>query len=226
MEKIDSRKNIKRNQLLQAAAKVISAKGYNDSSIKDITEEAKVSVGSFYSYFSNKEEVLFALYDEIANMHFQMAKIVGSNCEVIGAKRLACIISSLVYVQAKNPELILILLLKTISINERFENKHKEIINTVKNVVKPIFEEMKKNNLIEIIDVEIAAISFIYDINGVMLSYIMNENKKNIVDVAFNIAFYNLNALKMKFDIDEIQTYIRSLFEKNYFEKFINAEVE
>ncbi|SFD45939.1 TetR/AcrR family transcriptional regulator [Clostridium uliginosum] len=226
MNKIDLRKNIKRKKLLQAAAKVISTKGYNDSSIKDITEKAQISVGSFYSYFSNKEDVLLALYDEIANMHFEMAKIVSSNCEVTGAKRLACIISSLVYVQAKNPELVLILLLKTISINERFENKHKEIINTIKNVVMPIFEGMKKNNLIEIIDVEVAAISFIYSINGVMLSYIMDENKKDIEDVAFNIAIYNLNALKMKFDIEEIQIYIRNLYKKNYFEKFINEVCE
>ena len=222
MDKIDLRKNIKRKKLLQAAAKVISTKGYNDSSIKDITEEAKVSVGSFYSYFSNKEEVLLALYDEIADMHFQMAKIVGNNCEVTGAKRLACIISSLVYVQAKNPELVLILLLKTISINETFENKHKEIINTIKNVVMPIFESMKKNNLIEITDVEIATISFIYSINGVMLSYIMDENKKDIEDVGFNLATYNLNAFKMDFDIKEIETYIRNLFKENYFENFIN----
>ena len=107
-------------------------------------EEAKVSVGSFYSYFSNKEEVLLALYDEIADMHFQMAKIVGNDCEVTGAKRLACIISALVYFEARNPELVLILLLKTISINERFENKHKEIINTINNVVMPIFEIIKK----------------------------------------------------------------------------------
>lgn len=222
MDKIDLRKNIKRKKLLQAAAKVISTKGYNDSSIKDITEEAKVSVGSFYSYFSNKEEVLLALYDEIADMHFQMAKIVGNDCEVTGAKRLACIISSLVYVQAKNPELVLILLLKTISINETFENKHKEIISSIKNVVMPIFESMKKNNLIEITDVEIATISFIYSINGVMLSYIMDENKKDIEDVGFNLATYNLNAFKMDFDIKEIETYIRNLFKENYFENFIN----
>ena len=47
-------------------------------------------------------------------MNLQMAKIVGNKlyCEVTGDKRLACIISSLVYVQAKNPELVLILLIK------------------------------------------------------------------------------------------------------------------
>ena len=147
MDKIDLRKNVKRKRLLQAAAKVISTKGYNDSSIKDITEEAKVSVGSFYSYFSNKEEVLLALYDEISDMHFQMAKIVGSNCEVTGAKRLACIISSRVYVQAKNPELVLILLIKTIGINERFENKHKEIIGILN--IEMLFNQGLKVSLYE-----------------------------------------------------------------------------
>jgi AcrR family transcriptional regulator len=225
MDKIDSRKNTKRKKLLQAAAKVISTNGYNDSSIKDITEEAQISVGSFYSYFSNKEDVLIALYDEIADMHFQMAKIVGNSCKVTGVKRLACIISAIVYLQAKNSELILILLLKTISINERFENKHKEMINSIKNVVMPIFENMKKNNLIQITDVEVATISFIYSINGVMLSYIMNDDKRNIEDIAFNLAIYNLNALKMDFNTEEIETYIKSLFKENYFERFSEEDV-
>lgn len=226
MEKIDSRKITKRNQLLQAAAKVISTKGYNESSIKDITEEANVSVGSFYSYFSNKEEVLLALYDKIADLHFEMAKMVGSNCEVTGAKRLASIISSLAYVQAKNPELVLILLLKTISINEKFENKHMEMINTIKNVVLIAFENMKNNNLIEVNDVEVAAIAFIHSINGVMLSYIMNPQQKDISEVAFNLSVYNLNALKMEFNIEEIEIYIKSLFKENYFDKFMNEGVQ
>jgi len=54
----------------------------------------------------------------------------------------------------------------------------------------------------------------------------MDENKKEIENVAFNIAIYNLNALKMEFNIEEIQEYIRSLFQVNYFEKFMNKGVE
>jgi AcrR family transcriptional regulator len=225
LSNIDSNKNIKRKRLIDAAAKVMSNKGYNESSIKDITDEAKVSVGSFYSYFSNKEEILLSLYDDIAEMHFQIAKIVGNNCEPSGAKRLASIISSIVWFQYKNPQLVLILLLKTISINEKFENKYKEIINNVKDVIIPIFEKMKLNNLIKSDDVEISATAFIYSINGVMLSEIMNNSNKDIASIAFNIVSYNLNGLKMKFNEEDIKSYIKELFSNDYFETIINEEV-
>lgn len=39
-----------------------------NSSIKDITNEASISVGSFYSFFHNKEEVLTQIFDEIKNL--------------------------------------------------------------------------------------------------------------------------------------------------------------
>lgn len=47
-----------RENLIEAAKKVISIKGFKDSSIQDITEEAGVAKGTFYTYFKTKEEIV------------------------------------------------------------------------------------------------------------------------------------------------------------------------
>ncbi|MGF6906682.1 TetR/AcrR family transcriptional regulator [Fusobacterium sp. PH5-44] len=48
----------KRESIISALKKVILKKGYSKTSIEDITTEAGISKGSFYTYFKNKDEVL------------------------------------------------------------------------------------------------------------------------------------------------------------------------
>ena len=47
-----------RENLIEAAKKVISKKGFRETSIQDITEEAGVAKGTFYTYFKTKEEII------------------------------------------------------------------------------------------------------------------------------------------------------------------------
>ena len=50
-----------REKLINSAKKVIIEKGYNETSIEDITKEAKVATGTFYTYFKAKEDIISAL---------------------------------------------------------------------------------------------------------------------------------------------------------------------
>jgi AcrR family transcriptional regulator len=53
--------------LVSAARRVFERDGYFEARLVDITTEAKISVGSFYTYFSSKEEVLHAVVDAAQN---------------------------------------------------------------------------------------------------------------------------------------------------------------
>lgn len=55
-----------RTRLLRAARSVMGRKGIEATAINDITEEAELSFGSFYNYFSSKEEVARAVFIEDA----------------------------------------------------------------------------------------------------------------------------------------------------------------
>ncbi len=51
---------------LVAAARVVFARdGYVDARITDISREADVAAGSFYTYFTSKQEVFQAVFDEV-----------------------------------------------------------------------------------------------------------------------------------------------------------------
>ncbi|ANU11724.1 TetR family transcriptional regulator [Planococcus antarcticus DSM 14505] len=59
--------NPKKQQILSAAYNLFINKGYNPSSIQDILDEAGVSKGTFYKYFSSKAECLMAITEEIGS---------------------------------------------------------------------------------------------------------------------------------------------------------------
>lgn len=52
----------------RAAAKLFDGKGYLETSLKDISNSAKLSKGGIYHYFSSKHEILYFILDNYMNM--------------------------------------------------------------------------------------------------------------------------------------------------------------
>lgn len=55
--------NIKKRNVLLAAQRLFIEKGFRSTSVNDIIEEAKVSKGTFYNYFSSKNECIVAILE-------------------------------------------------------------------------------------------------------------------------------------------------------------------
>lgn len=53
-----------RARLLRAAEELFAERGYHGTQVTDVTERARSGVGTFYRYFTDKEEVLRALLEE------------------------------------------------------------------------------------------------------------------------------------------------------------------
>lgn len=71
--------NLRRNQLIRAAYKVVGQKGYYDFTIRDIAREANLSTGLVHYYFKNKEDLLLNLLKEInRNMLLILNRSIGT----------------------------------------------------------------------------------------------------------------------------------------------------
>jgi len=55
----------RRKEILEAASKVISEKGYQQTVIADIAASLKIGHGTVYRYFNNKEDIACAAIDEV-----------------------------------------------------------------------------------------------------------------------------------------------------------------
>src|SRR5580692_9911708 len=59
----DRRREKTRVDLIQAAERVISSKGYHQTRIADIATEADVGLGTFYLHFKTKNEIFIELIE-------------------------------------------------------------------------------------------------------------------------------------------------------------------
>ncbi|MET8307793.1 TetR/AcrR family transcriptional regulator [Micromonospora sp. NPDC005173] len=62
-------------KLVDAAAVVFARKGFLDTKITDITAEAGVANGSFYTYFESKEVIFRAVIDEVNERMFTKSRV-------------------------------------------------------------------------------------------------------------------------------------------------------
>ncbi len=51
-----------RDELIKCGTTLFSKKGYRDTKVKDVTDLASISVGTFYNYFDSKEELFLDVY--------------------------------------------------------------------------------------------------------------------------------------------------------------------
>jgi AcrR family transcriptional regulator len=70
-------RNTKR-RLLDAGATVLASKGYHATRVDDVVKVAQTSHGTFYLYFSNKEELFRALAAEVAEEMQALAEAMES----------------------------------------------------------------------------------------------------------------------------------------------------
>ena len=56
---------VKRNEILDAALKLVYTRGYEQMSIQDILDELKISKGAFYHYFDSKMALLDGMMDRM-----------------------------------------------------------------------------------------------------------------------------------------------------------------
>src|SRR5262249_20101560 len=66
-----------RAALISAARTVFERDGYLDSRLADIAKEAQCAIGSFYTYFANKEEIFAAVLEQAQEdmMHPGMGRV-------------------------------------------------------------------------------------------------------------------------------------------------------
>ena len=63
-----------KDHLYGVAMRLISERGYEATTLRDIAKEADVSVGLLYRYFPSKQAVITALHDELSSSYAQQAE--------------------------------------------------------------------------------------------------------------------------------------------------------
>ncbi|MBU8849431.1 MAG: TetR/AcrR family transcriptional regulator [Desulfobacterales bacterium] len=82
-ERKQREKERRKTEILNAARKVFSSKGFNSATVEEIALEAELSPGTLYLYFKNKEELHTILSIEILKyLADKIQKVVSQNISV------------------------------------------------------------------------------------------------------------------------------------------------
>jgi len=125
----------KKANIINSAIPLFAQKGFNDTSMLEIANQAKVAEGTVYEYFGSKEDLLISIPCEKLNSLYDTLN--GNSPE----KRIKQIISNIFefYSNEKAYSTILVLMLRT---NKKFhESQSSEMIE---NMFKMIKDEIKK----------------------------------------------------------------------------------
>ncbi len=165
------RKEAKRQFILDTAAKVFSAKGYHNTTVKDIVDEAAVSVGSFYFYFKSKEDLFTELYMSITKeFHTKTMSVLDiENYSLL--KNFTRVMMATLWLYEQNRDISKIMLLEAAIINPEFQKIRTDSMKESAEVMAAWFERFKPHNT-NIPDARVAALILILNKNIDITSWI------------------------------------------------------
>jgi len=207
---IQERKDAKRRHILHIAARVFSNRGYHGTTVKDVVDEAGVSVGSFYFYFKNKEDLFETLYDEMTDMLLNAINGVLEKYGVNISEALSRTIAVALLTFRNYRDLARIMMIEAVGLSNCFELKRAESVRNVSNLIEEYLVSRKKQDCLDISDVHVAAIALCGTVYNSIINWLHKAGQSDLAGLAYPLAIYNLQALKIGFNTDDIRKYIET----------------
>ena len=129
-ERKEREKERRRQQIIVAAKRVFSEKGFNKATMEDIAKEAELSPGTLYLYFKNKEELYASLSLRILQyLHIRVTH-VNKEVDLPPDKKLKALMEAMYDVYEFDPLIIINMF-------------HLQSSETLKNLSETLLEEIK-----------------------------------------------------------------------------------
>jgi AcrR family transcriptional regulator len=145
-ERKEREKERRRQQIIIAAKRVFSDKGFNKATMEDIAKEAELSPGTLYLYFKNKEELYASLSLRILQyLHIRVSH-VNKERDLDPVKKLDALMEAMYDVYDFDP--LIIINMFHLQSSETLKNLSDELLQEIKDLsrksigaIATIFEE-------------------------------------------------------------------------------------
>lgn len=194
---VEEQKQIKKERILEAAARVFSTKGYHGTTVKDIVEEASISVGSFYFYFKSKEEIFEKLLDVMVANFYNAGEEAVQGADTL-EKQVEIGITTFLRLIETHSDLAKIMLIEAVGINPNFEKKRVEKLEFFTYYIKNKLDEAMAKGEIDTIDTNITAYAYTGAIMNIITHWLSLREPKNLLDAAPALIKFNQQGLGIK----------------------------
>lgn len=166
----------KKEQIRQAAIKVIAKEGFFNATTDKIAKEAKVAVGTLYNYFTNKEDILDYIFEVESKKRIEYFTKV-KNSDGVWIEKIEEILRYHFQEMVKDPNAMKIILAEKINANRRKLIALDNFARLPK-ILAVILEEGIAQEKIRQCDPKIISLIIFGFIESVMSEFIINKDRQ------------------------------------------------
>ena len=166
----------RRNQILDAAAKVFAEKGFHPTTIKDIAVEAGIAHGTIYNYFENKTALLLGIFDRMK------ASVIQENIPLapdgIDLRTFIRTFIALPLISLKKDNFALFrIVISEMMVNEELRTLYyKQILEPTLTLAEPFFQEQAAKQGLNPADARLTIRAISGIVMGLTLEYILGDS--------------------------------------------------
>ncbi|MFZ7126000.1 MAG: TetR/AcrR family transcriptional regulator [Desulfobacterales bacterium] len=141
-ERKEREKERRRQQIMVAAKRVFSEKGFNKATMEDIAQEAELSPGTLYLYFKNKEELYASLSLRILQYLLIRVEHVDSESDLDPEQKVKALMDAMYDVYEFDP--LIIINMFHLQSSETLKNLSDQLMNEIKTLSRKSIEAIAK----------------------------------------------------------------------------------
>ncbi len=165
----------RKEEIRQAAIKVMAGKGFYSSRIQSIADEAGLAIGTIYIYFDSKEAILDYIFEMEYKKRQQFIRVLKKkNLDL--PQTLQAFLMFYINEMKTNPDTVKLLIQE--SINPSLQNLRwvKKTLADTSNIFKWILEDAKIKGQVRNIDIDLIGAAIHYSIRSIAYNYIEDKN--------------------------------------------------
>jgi AcrR family transcriptional regulator len=174
-------KDSRRMEIAKAAIDVLSAKGFERTTIQEIADAAGIGKGTIYEYFKSKEEIIIYTGNALFDSMFQSVDTAFNNLKTPGEKLQALADSMISMVDQMQNIFIVYIELWLVYLRKKRYGGSLLLLNEslvkIRKMVSEILDEGKKaKQIMKDIDTESAAIFLVASLDGLAMHYYLDNS--------------------------------------------------
>ena len=192
----------KRERIIAAAARLFGEKGYHDTTTAEIAESAGVAAGTIYIYFSSKEELLVAVFEEFLGQHMERLR-EGVELEPTPKKKLDRLLSLGLKLMQDNPDSARIFLSQLRQSTEMITTVAKRSSRAYKDIIESILVEGIRSGLCREVDVPAVASMLFGAWQTTVLEWVADGCSYTLTDKTEELTNFVLHGVCCKHEIHD-----------------------
>jgi len=184
----------KRERIIAAAAKLFGEKGYHDTTTAEIAESAGVAAGTIYIYFSSKEELLVAVFEEFLGKHMERLR-EGVDAEPTPEKKIVRLLALGLELMYTNPDSARIFLSQLRQSTKMITTVAKRSSRAYKDIIEGILTDGVQTGLCRDVNVPAATSMLFGAFQSTVLDWVAEGCSYNLTDMTESLTDFVLHGI-------------------------------